>query len=69
MAKLTVTAERERIRDMVAEQVRNPCLPGGEYIKTLEQLREVLRVPEGEDVVTHAKVVRALADALISLQK
>ncbi|WBF80836.1 hypothetical protein DDONNNOJ_00013 [Citrobacter phage BSwS KMM3] len=103
-------AERERIRDIVAEQVRNSCLPGGdifksmrgemtvgiqdrvisksvdsvienarfnalinsehnEYVKVLEQLREVLRVPEGENIVTHAKVVRALADALIGLQK
>lgn len=94
-------AERERIRDIVAEQVRNSCLPGGEifnhvkgaggsgwqikktgdaiiqsinyepneYVKALEQLREVLRVPEGENIVTHAKVVRALADALIGLQK
>ncbi|EGK3006493.1 hypothetical protein ACMZID_004366 [Salmonella enterica subsp. enterica serovar Brandenburg] len=103
-------AERERIREIVAEQVRNSCLPGGdifksmrgemtigiqdrviaksvdsvienarfnalinsetnEYIKVLEQLREVLRVPEGENIVTHAKVVRALADALIGLQK
>ena len=93
-------AEREHIRDLVAEHVRNSCLPGGdifnavrgfcgsgckihkagmsicsdnfepnEYIKVLEQLREVLRVPEGENIVTHAKVVRALADALIGLQK
>lgn len=103
-------AERERIRDIVAEQVRNSCLPGGdifksmrgemtvgiqdrvieksvdyvienakfnalidsehnEYVKVLEQLREVLRVPEGENIVTHAKVVRALADALIGMQK
>ncbi|WYX89371.1 putative GntR-family transcriptional regulator [Salmonella phage Sephi301i] len=94
-------AERERIRDIVAEQVRNSCLPGGEifnhvkgvggsgwqikktsdaiiqsinyepneYIKVLEQLREALQVPEGENIVTHAKVVRALADALIGLQK
>ena len=119
-------AERERIRDIVAERVRNSCLPGGdifksmrgemtvgiqdrivdktvdsvienarenhlstgrgcrihkagmaicsndydpnEYVKVLEQLREVLRVPEGENIVTHAKVVRALADVLIGLQ-
>lgn len=92
-------AERERIRDIVAEQVRNSCLPGGEifnhvkgvggsgwqikktgdaiiqsinyepneYVKVLEQLREVLRVPEGENIVTHAKVVRALADALLDV--
>lgn len=120
-------AERERIRDLVAEQIRKSCLPGGdifkymrgeitigiedrvidksvesiignasenhlstgngwkihkagmsicsndyepnEYIKVLEQLREVMRVPEGENIVTHAKVLRALADALICLQK
>lgn len=92
-------AERERIRDIVAEQVRNSCLPGGEifnhvkgvggsgwqikktgdaiiqsinyepneYVKVLEQLHEVLRVPEGENIVTHAKVVRALADALLDV--
>lgn len=92
-------AERERIRDIVAEQVRNSCLPGGEifnhvkgvggsgwqikktgdaiiqsinyepneYVKVLDQLREVLRVPEGENIVTHAKVVRALADALLDV--
>lgn len=92
-------AERERIRDIVAEQVRNSCLPGGEifnhvkgvggsgwqikktgdaiiqsinyepneYVKVLEQLREVLRVPEGENIVTHAKVVRTLADALLDV--
>lgn len=104
-------AERERIRDIVAEQVRrNSFLPSGdifksmrgemtvgiqdrviaksvdsvienarlnalinsehnEYIKVLDQLREVLRVPEGENIVSHAKVVRALADALIGMQK
>lgn len=94
-------AERERIRDIVAEQVRNSCLPGGEifnhvkgaggsgwqikktgdaiiqsinyepneYVKVLDQLREIMRVPEGESIVTHAKVLRALADALIGLQK
>lgn len=97
----TALSERERIRDIVAEQVRNACLPGGEihnhvrgaggsgwqikktgeaiiqsvnyehneYVKVLEQLREVMRVPEGENIVAHAKVLRALADALIGLQK
>lgn len=38
-----------------------------EYVKVLEQLREVLRVPEGENIVTHAKVVRTLADALLDV--
>ena len=72
-------AERERVRDnilgkgwrihatgmMIASSNYEP----NEYIKILEQLREVLRVPEGENIVTHAKVVRALADALIGIQK
>ena len=72
-------AERERVSDnilgkgwrihaagmMIASSNYEP----NEYIKILEQLREVLRVPEGENIVTHAKVVRALADALIGLQK
>lgn len=40
-----------------------------EYVKVLDQLRDVMRVPEGENIVTHAKVLRALADALICLQK
>ncbi|EDV3179116.1 hypothetical protein CSP48_004029 [Salmonella enterica subsp. arizonae] len=94
-------AERERVRDIVAEQVRNSCLPGGEIfnqsrgaggsgwrikktddaiiqsinyepnecVKVLEQLRDVMRVPEDESIVTHTKVLRVLADALISLQK
>lgn len=38
-------------------------------VEVLEKLREILRVPEGENILTHAKVVRALADALIGLQK
>lgn len=72
-------AERERVSDnilgkgwrihaagmMIASSNYEP----NEYIKILEQLREVLRVPEGENIVTHAKVVRALADALIGIQK
>lgn len=40
-----------------------------EYAEVLEQLREILRVPEGENILTHAKVVRVLADGLINLQK
>lgn len=76
--------EREKIRDKVAENVRNgngwrikkgeihiqsnKYFPN-EHLKVLEKLCEVLRVPDGEDVVTHAKVVRALADTLIGMQK
>lgn len=58
--------------DSVIENARFNALINSEhneYVKVLEQLREVLRVPEGENIVTHAKVVRALADALIGLQK
>lgn len=40
-----------------------------EYAEVLEQLREILRVPEGENIVSHAKAVRILADGLIALQK
>lgn len=40
-----------------------------ENVKVLEQIREVMRVPEGENIVTHAKVLRALADTLIGMQK
>lgn len=39
------------------------------YAEVLEKLREILRVPEGENILTHAKVVRTLADGLINLQK
>lgn len=38
-------------------------------VEVLEKLREILRVPEGESIMTHAKVVRVLADGLINLQK
>lgn len=40
-----------------------------EVCETLDELREILRAPEGEDIRTHAKVARVLADGLISLQK
>lgn len=40
-----------------------------ECAHVLGKLREILRVPEGENIVTYAKVVRTLADGLISLQK
>lgn len=43
--------------------------PRNEYAEVLEKLREILRVPEGENILTHAKVVRTLADGLINLQK
>lgn len=38
-------------------------------VEVLEKLREILRVPDGENILTHAKVVRVLADGLINLQK
>lgn len=66
---------------MTSAVIENACVKDGqiynivskhnenEYIKVLEQLREVLRVPEGENIVSHAKAVRILADGLIALQK
>lgn len=38
-------------------------------VEVLEKLREILRVPDGENILIHAKVVRVLADGLINLQK
>ena len=67
-------AERERVRNNVASAVNNATWIGSitaspdPNAEVLEKLREVLRVPEGENIVTHAKVIRALADALIGLQ-
>lgn len=43
--------------------------PSNEYAEVLGKLREILRVPDGENILTHAKVVRVLADGLIKLQK
>ena len=67
-------AERLRVNDTFRAESFKVYSEGGtinqtdnEYVKVLEQLREVLRVPEGENIVTHAKVVRALADALIGI--
>lgn len=50
-------------------QIYASASPLNEYAEVLEQLREILRVPEGENILTHAKVVRVLADGLINLQK
>ncbi|QXV80617.1 hypothetical protein bas10_0082 [Escherichia phage IsaakIselin] len=50
-------------------QIYASASPRNEYVEVLEQLREILRVPEGENILTHAKVVRVLADGLINLQK
>lgn len=50
-------------------QIYASVTPRNEYAELLEQLREILRVPEGESILTHAKVARVLADGLISLQK
>lgn len=50
-------------------QIYSSASPRNEYVEVLEKLREILRVPEGENILTHAKVVRVLADGLINLQK
>lgn len=50
-------------------QIYASASPRNEYAEVLEQLREILRVPDGENILTHAKVVRVLADGLIKLQK
>lgn len=50
-------------------QIYASASPRNEYAEVLQQLREILRVPDGENILTHAKVVRVLADGLINLQK
>lgn len=50
-------------------QIYASASPRNEYAEVLEKLREILRVPDGENILTHAKVVRVLADGLIKLQK
>lgn len=50
-------------------QIYASASPRNEYAEVLDSLREILRVPEGENILTHAKVVRVLADGLINLQK
>lgn len=50
-------------------QIYASASPRNECVEVLEKLREILRVPEGENILTHAKVVRVLADGLINLQK
>lgn len=57
-----------RINNTVMMTKINDC-DASESVKLIEQLREIMRVPEGESIVTHAKVLRALADAMIGLQK
>ena len=42
-------------------QIYASASPRNEYAEVLEKLREILRVPEGENILTHAKVVRVLA--------
>lgn len=67
---------------MTSGVIKNACISDGQiykmvsasehtnqYAEVLEQLREILRVPEGENIVSHAKAVRILADGLIALQK
>ena len=49
-------------------QIYASASPRNEYAEVLEKLREILRVPEGENILTHAIVVRVLADGLIKLQ-
>lgn len=61
--------ENARISDGQIYKMVSARQHTNEYAEVLEQLREVLRVPEGENIVSHAKAVRILADGLISLQK
>ncbi|WEY17718.1 putative GntR-family transcriptional regulator [Vibrio phage Vc1] len=59
----------QREGDITFADIKSNNFQPNAYVDTLNELREILRVPKGENIVTHAKVVRALADALIGLQK
>lgn len=59
----------QREGDVTFADIKSNNFQPNAYVDTLNELREILRVPKGENIVTHAKVVRALADALIGLQK
>lgn len=75
-------AERVRIRNAILDDANNNKILS-QHIKeqstinlikqeekhVLMCLREILRVPDGESIITHAKIVRSLADALIATQK
>lgn len=75
-------AERVRVRDAILDDANNNKILSQHInehsainiIKQEEKhvlmcLREILRVPDGESIITHAKIVRSLADALIATQK
>lgn len=59
----------QREGDVTFADIKSDNFQPNAYVDTLEELRKILRVPAGENIITHAKVVRALADALINLQK
>lgn len=59
----------QREGDVTFADIKSTNFQPNQYVKELEELREILRVPEGENILTHAKMVRALADVIINLQK
>lgn len=54
-------------RDNFKSEIKSGNFQPNAYVDTLEELRKILRVPEGENIITHAKVVRTLADALLDV--
>lgn len=59
----------QREGDVTFADINSNNFQPNAYVDTLNELREILRVPEGEDIRKHAQMVRALADVLINLQK
>lgn len=59
----------QREGDVTFADIKSNNFQPNQYVNALEELREILRVPEGENIITHAKMVRALADVIINLQK
>ncbi|UTQ80610.1 putative GntR-family transcriptional regulator [Pseudomonas phage Motto] len=55
--------------DVTFADIKSNNFQPNAYFDTLDELRKILRVPEGDNILTHARMVRELADVLIKLQK
>lgn len=59
----------QREGDVTFADIKSNNFQHNAYSDTLDELRKILRVPEGDNILTHARMVRELADVLIKLQK
>ncbi|QXG07687.1 hypothetical protein [Erwinia phage Snitter] len=49
--------------------IQSVMLTDNENINALLQVRQALRCPDGDNIVEHAKAIRAMADALIKVSE